>query len=317
VVAVYTSLDARDVEDLLVALGAGPLERFEAISQGIENTNYQVRAGGESFVLTVFEEGQVERLEATLRLAGTLARRGVPCPAPREGMAGPLAWVRGKPAALVPFVSGEVVWSLSDAHLEALGAAVARLHRAGEDLDFPFSGPHRAAELVPLVERLAAAVVSRDPARAELLRAEARYQAGVPDGGLPGGVIHADLFRDNILFRSGDAQVAGLIDFQMAAQGPWLYDLAVILLDAGWDGSGVVGDRARALLRGYRAVRPVTGEEYRLLPDFLRRAALRFFCLRLERFVVRVRPMAAGGAKDPEEYAEKLRLLRRAGGDNP
>jgi len=139
----------------------------------------------------------------------------------------------------------------------------------------------------------------------------------VPEVDLPAGIVHADLFRDNILFDPGGVRVAAFIDFQMAGHGPWLYDLAVILLDAGWATGGVVGDRARALLRGYRTARPVTGEEFQLLSDFLRRAALRFLCLRLERFVVQVRPMAAGGAKDPGEYEEKLRLLRREGGAGP
>jgi len=313
-VAVYTFLDPRDVEGLLVALGGGRLERFEPIAQGIENTNYRVWAGGQCFVLTVFEGGQPQRAAAALRLAGALARRGVPCPAPREGANGPLAWVRDKPAALVPFVPGEVVWTPTEGHLEALGAAVARLHLAGEELEFPFPGPHQAAELIPLANRLADAVGEQDPATSQLLRAEARHQETVPDAGLPSGIVHADLFRDNVLFVPGEARVAALIDFQMVGRGPWLFDLAVILLDAGWGEGGVVGDRARALLRGYRTVRPVTGEEYRSLPDFLRRAALRFLCLRLERFVVQVRPMAAGGAKDPGEIAEKLRLLHRGGG---
>jgi len=316
-VAVYTPLDAADVEGVLHALagdGGGALERFEPIAQGIENTNYRVWAGGRCYVLTVFEGGQEERAAAVLRLTGVLARRGVPCPAPLEpaGGGGPLVRVRGKPAALVPFVPGEVLWSPSEAHLEGLGEAVARLHRAGEDLDFPFPGPHEAAQLVPLAEGLAGVLEARDPETAQLLRAEASHQVSVPEGSLPFGVIHADLFRDNVLFVPGETRVAALLDFQMTGRGPWLYDLAVLLLDAGWGESGVVGDRARAVLRGYRAVRPVIGEEYLLLPDLLRRAALRFLCLRLERFVVRARPMTAGGAKDPAEYAEKLRLLRRA-----
>jgi len=316
-VAVYTTLGAEDVQGLLSALGGGKLERFEPIAQGIENTNYRVWAGGQSYVLTVFEGGEDERTKAALGLAGVLSGRGVPCPAPREGTAGPLGRVLGKPAALIPFVLGEVIWEPSEEQLEALGAAVAGLHLAGRDLEFPFPGPHQASELVPLAERLADSVAARFPATADLLRSEARYQARLPDVDLPAGIIHADLFRDNILFDPGGVRVTAFIDFQMAGHGPWLYDLAVILLDAGWATGGVVGDRARALLRGYRTARPVTGEEFQLLPDFLRRAALRFLCLRLERFVVQVRPMAAGGAKDPGEYEEKLRLLRREGGAGP
>ena len=108
--AVYTPLEPRDVERFLAAMEGGRLERLEPIAQGIENTNYRVWAGGRCFVLTVFEQEAAERAAAALGLAGDLARRGVPCPAPREGPGGPVGWVQGKPAALVPFVPGEVVW---------------------------------------------------------------------------------------------------------------------------------------------------------------------------------------------------------------
>jgi len=112
--------------------------------------------------------------------------------------------------------------------------AVARLHLAGAELEFPFPGPHQATELIPLADRLADAVGEQDPATSQLLRVEARYQEAVPDAGLPSGIVHADLFRDNVLFVPGQARVAALIDFQMVGRGPWIYDLAVILLDAGF-----------------------------------------------------------------------------------
>ncbi len=312
--AVYTRLEEAEVQPLLDARGLGALEALEPIAQGIENTNYRVRAGGRAFVLTVFEREGEERVSAVLALAGELARRGVRCPAPVAGPDGPLGRVRDKPAALVPFVEGRVVWDPGEAELEALGSALAELHLAGRGLALAGGGPHRAADLVPLARRLAGRVRDGDPGLADLLEAEAALQVQVPEASLPSGLLHGDLFLDNVLFDPNRPAVRALIDFQMAGTGPWVYDLAVVLLDAGWGGGGVDGDRARALLRGYRAVRPVEGAEYAALPEYLRRAALRFLCLRLERFVVDARPMAAGGRKDPAEYAEKLRRLRRGEG---
>jgi len=313
-VAVYTRLEEAETQALLDSWGLGALEALEPIAQGIENTNYRVRAGGRSFVLTVFEREGPERVSAVLALTAELARRGVRCPPPVAGPAGPLGRVQGKPAALVPFVEGRVVWAPGEAHLEALGEALAELHLAGRDFVLEGGGPHRAADLVPLARRLAGRIRAGDPGLAGLLEAEAAHQVGVPEAALPSGLLHGDLFLDNVLFDPVRPAVRALIDFQMAGIGPWVYDLAVVLLDAGWDGEGVDGDRARALLRGYRAVRPVEGVEYGVLPDYLRRAGLRFLCLRLERFVVDARPMAAGGRKDPAEYAEKLRTLRRGQG---
>ncbi|GAB4258712.1 MAG: homoserine kinase [Deferrisomatales bacterium] len=309
--AVYTPVEWQEAERFLQGYGVGPLEGLEPIAQGIENTNFKVRAGGRAYVLTVFEREPAASVEQTLRLTLELARRGVPCPRPLTASGGiAVGAVRGKPAALVEFVEGEVVWAPGEDHLEALGRALARLHLAGEDLAFARTGPHLASVLVPLARRLAGCLGGEQAPVADLLREEAAYQEAVPDRGLPGGVVHGDLFLDNVLFAPGRPRVRALLDFYLAGSGPWLYDLAVVLLDAGWGGRAVVGDRARALLRGYRALRPVTGEEYAWLPAYLRRAALRFLCLRVERAYVAPDPMAAGRPKDPAEYADKLRALR-------
>ncbi|MFU8858041.1 MAG: homoserine kinase [Deferrisomatales bacterium] len=310
--AVYTRLEAAEVQALLDACGGGPLEGLEPIPEGIENTTYRVRAGGRRFVLTVFEREGPERVAAVLGATAALSRRGVPCPAPLDGPAGPLLWVRDKPAALSPFVEGRFVVAPTEAELEALGAALARFHLAGRDLVLAGGeGPHRAAVLAPLARRLAGRVRGGDPDLADLLEQEAAHQERVPEEGLPWGLLHADLFLDNVLFAPDRLGVAALLDFQMLGTGPWLYDLAVVLLDAGWKGRAVDGDLARALLRGYRALRPVEGQEYVACRDYLRRAALRFLCLRLERFVVDATPMVAGSGKDPAECAGKLRSLRR------
>lgn len=315
--AVYTRLESAEIARFVAAFGAGQVAGFEAIAQGSENTNYRVDAARGRFVLTVFERDDAEAVRETLELAAALAARGAPCPKPCRRADGVLGTLAGKPAALVPFVEGELVWNPSADHLEALGRAVGRFHRAGEGLEFRREGPHLARALAPLARGLAARVAGADPRLAELLAAEADYQETVPEAGLPVGVIHADLFRDNVLFAPEGPEVRALLDLHLAGTGPWLYDLAVVLLDAGWGDRWLVGDRARALLAGYRAERLLGAEEAALLPAYLRRAALRFLCLRLQRFRLDPRPRLAGVVKDPRELEVRLRELRAAGAGLP
>lgn len=312
---VYTSLDAPEVETFLAGYGLGPLAGLEPIREGIENTNYRVSAGipARPYVLTVFERDPPERIVETLRLTSDLAERGVPCPRPlaAPGTGALVSMLRGKPAALVPFVEGVAVTAPRPEHLEALGRALAGLHLAGADLPFGRGGAHRAETLCPLAERLAGAIRVAEPALARLMVAEAAAQAELAEGELPSGVLHADLFLDNVLFDGGaPPQVKALLDFHLAGRGPFLYDLAVVLDDAGWGGGGVRGERARALLGSYRALRPLDPAEISLLPGYLRRVALRFLCLRVERFLLGGRPLVAGEGKDPHEFARRLELLR-------
>ncbi len=308
--AVYTRLEPPEVAGFVAAFGGGAMSAFEAIPQGIENTNYRVDAAGGRFVLTVFERETAAEVRETLELAGALADRGAPCPRPCRGPHGVLGTLGGKPAALVPFVEGEIVWAPDAAHLESLGRALGRFHRAGEGVTFRRDGPHRARVLAPLARSIGARLADTDPGLAALLVEEAAWQEGVPEAELPAGVVHADLFRDNVLFEPGGTAVRAFLDLQLAGTGPWLYDLAVVLLDAGWGARGVVEERARAVLAGYRAERPLAEQEVALLPAYLRRAALRFWCLRLQRFRLDPWPMAAGAVKDPGEVEARLRVLR-------
>ncbi len=308
--AVYTHLDAADVREALRTFGLPAPDAFEPVAGGIENTTYRVRAGGREWVLTLFERDDPGTVAETASLVEQLADRGVPCPRPRRGPGGPVARVKGKAATLVPFVVGRELLRADEARLEALGVCVAALHRAGSALDCGREGAHLAEVLVPLAQRIAARLEGSDRVTAGLLREEASAQEAVPEEGLPAGLIHGDLFLDNVLFDAEVPRVRALLDFQMAGRGPWLYDLAVVLLDAAWAEGGICGDDARAFLRGYRAVRPLEAAEWAWLPSYLRRAALRFLCLRLERFGFGEGGMRIGRTKDPAEYAEKLRVLR-------
>ena len=317
--AVYTVLEPAEVGAFLLEYGAGELRRFEPIAAGIENTTYRVEtatpAGVRQYVLTLFERDSSEHVAETEALVLALAARGVPCPAPlrlpnTEATVGVL---RGKAAVVVPWLEGRTVSTATAGHLEALGTVLARLHLAGAELSFSREGPQLVSVLCPWARDLAGRVRNSHPELAQLLCREADEQEKLDDEGLPSGVIHGDLFLDNVLFdeQHGFPVVRGLLDFHLAGRGPWLFDLAVVLLDAAWLGNGVCGDLTRALLRAYRAERPVEPGEFRWLPAYIRRAALRFLCLRVERFVVEQRPQAAGAPKDPWLMVRRLELLRQ------
>jgi homoserine kinase type II len=321
-VAVFTPLEPAELENFLRSYGVGPVQAVEPLVGGIENTSYLVTAPGQRCVVTLYEQDSPEDVAAFLDLAAELSRRGVPCPRPLRGPRGYLGEIRGKPAAAAPFVEGESVFSPNALHMVALGRALATLHLAALDLDLPKGGAHLTDVLCPLARRLAEEVREREPRLAELLESEAAFQEGLPESELPAGLIHADLFLDNVLFQGteGAPEVSALLDFELAARGPLLFDLAVVLTDAAWIGGGISGERARAFLSAYRSLRPLQALEFEFLPGYLRRAVLRFLCLRLERSAELSqggRRMAVGEEKSPAELARKLRTLRRGPGEGP
>jgi homoserine kinase type II len=217
----------------------------------------------------------------------------------------------------VAFYPGGSALAPDGLQLAAVGRALGELHRQGADLSLP-GVAHTPEVLLPAGRRVAERLAAHRPQLSALLLQECRWQGRhLPDPALPGGLIHADLFRDNVLFAPGGNRVAGLLDFHLGGRGPWLFDLAVVMLDWCWGPRGVDSDRARALLRGYRGVRPVAGAEYRHLPVLLRRAALRYLCLRCERFLLPDRERVLGVCKDPREFAAKIEALREAGEPSP
>ncbi|GAB4260456.1 homoserine kinase [Deferrisoma sp.] len=302
--AVYTPVSPEEAEAFLRARGLGALERMEPIGQGIENTNYRVRAGGRWYVLTLLERESPGRARETAELARALAAGGVPCPAP----VGDVGVVCGRPAVVVPWVEGEMDRRPGPGRLEALGRCLGRLHRVGRGVPVSRGGPQAAAELVPLARRLAREIEAGRPGVAALLRDEAGYQERVDETAAPWGLVHADLFLDNVLFAPGAAEVRAVLDLHMAGRGPLPYDLAVTLLDAAWAGKGLDPARAEPFLRGYGAEAPEPPP--RDLGPWLRRAALRFLCLRIERAWLPGRAMVEGAPKDPGEFVAKLEALR-------
>lgn len=310
--AVFTEVSFDEAGTLLQALNLGQLQNMEGCAGGIENTNYFVTTDQGAYVLTLFERLSFEQLPFYLHLMKHLALKGIPVPDPAANRDGDiLHTLKGKPAAVVNRLRGRSELSPTPAHCAAVGAMLARLHQAARD--YPRQQPNLRGlawwnETVPVV------LPHLDPDQAALLRSELAYQnhvaASAAYAALPRGPIHADLFRDNVLFDGApDApELTGFFDFYFAGVDSWLFDLAVCLND--WcialDTGVTDATRTRAFLQAYASVRPLTTPERALLPAMLRAGALRFWVSRLWDFHL---PREASMLKphDPTHFERVLR----------
>ncbi|WP_302173130.1 homoserine kinase [uncultured Hydrogenophaga sp.] len=290
--AVYTEVGFDEAAALILKLNLGELTELKGIQGGIENTNYFVTSqrDGQTLqhVLTVFERLGFEQLPFYLHLMKHLASRGIPVPDPAADARGEiLHTLQAKPAAVVDRLAGRSELAPQPSHCAAVGAMLARMHLAGRDFERQQPNLRGLAwwnETVPVV------LPFLKPEQNALIRAELAYQnhlAAQPAyQALPRGPIHADLFRDNVMF-DGD-QLCGFFDFYFAGCDTFLFDIAVCLndwcvvhdADAALDGQHHAA-RAGALLAAYQSVRPLTAAERQLLPGLLRAGALRFWLSRL------------------------------------
>jgi len=314
--AVYTEVGAQEAAQLLTRLGLGQLTSLRACAEGVENTNYFVDAEQEGklahYVLTLFERLTREQLPFYLRLMQHLARRDIPVPRPHADAQGALVFeVHGKPAAVVDRLPGRSELKPGADHCTQVGAMLARMHLAGRD--FELSQPNlrglawwnaTAPQVLPHLT----------PPQRELLQKELAHQnalvASTAYARLPRGPVHADLFRDNVMFDTADGQprLSGFFDFYFAGVDTWLFDLAVCLND--WCVDAVSSQPqpalARAFVAAYVAERPLTPDEQALLPDLLRAAALRFWLSRLWDFYA---PRTAS-VLQPRDPSHCERILR-------
>lgn len=310
--AVFTEVSESEAGALLRALNLGELRELRGIQSGIENTNYFVTAedmlGRREFVLTLFERLTFEQLPFYLHLMKHLAQHGIPVPDPAADKSGDILHTMcGKPAALVNKLEGKHELAPGTEHCAQVGAMLARMHLAGRE--YKRRQPNLRGlpwwnETVPVVQPFVT------PEQAALLRGELAYQnhvaASAAYAALPRGAIHADLFRDNVMFQDG--KLTGFFDFYFAGVDAWLFDLAVCLND--WAIDLPTGahdrDRARAFVEAYASVRPLSAAERQLLPAMLRAGALRFWISRLWDFHL---PREASLLKphDPTHFERVLR----------
>ncbi|GKS99851.1 homoserine kinase [Acidovorax sp. SUPP3434] len=281
--AVFTEVSKKEARDLLRRLQLGTLVSLRGIEGGIENTNYFLTSDQGEYVLTLFERLTADQLPFYLHLMKHLAHAGIPVPDPRADKHGDILHsVAGKPAAVVSKLRGMSQLAPEASHCAAVGATLARMHRAGHGYE------RRQPNLRGLAwwnETVPAVLPHVGEEQAALLRSELAYQnhvaASAGYAALPRGPVHADLFRDNVMF-DGE-ELTGFFDFYFAGVDTFLFDLAVCLNDWCIDlPTGAHHDaRARAMLDAYQSVRPLTADERTLLPAMLRSGALRFWISRL------------------------------------
>ncbi|HEX5056710.1 MAG TPA: homoserine kinase [Gammaproteobacteria bacterium] len=280
--SVYTTLNKSDLTEFLNAFDVGVVHDLRGISDGIENTNYFLTTVNNSdkndFVLTIFESLSHEELPFFLNLMAFLAEHGVPCAHPVADRAGRyLQRLKSKPAAVVQRLRGRSIAAVSEDHCRQVGSALARLHLAGKSFPQARKNPRAYPWFEQAARRLRPRLSTADQ---RLLMGELSTLQYAIKEELPGGIIHADLFRDNVLFEQD--RLVGIIDFYYACSGAWLYDLAITINDwcSNADGS-LKTDYAKTLLQSYHAQRALTEQEHAYWPIVLRAAALRFWLSRL------------------------------------
>ncbi len=312
--AVYTHITDDDLSDFLTQYDIGELTSFSGIAEGVENSNFLVRTTTGSYILTLYEKRvDPDDLPFFLGLMGHLSAEGMSCPTPiraKDGKA--LKQLNDRPAAMVTFLEGVWPRRIQPGHCKSLGGAMAAMHLAGANFEMRRVNSLSVADWRPLLA--SCGLPGREIYHAlhnELNVELARLEKDWPDD-LPTGVIHADMFPDNVFFLHED--VSGIIDFYFACTDILAYDLAICL--NAWcfetDGSFNV-TKARLMLSSYQRVRPLTPREVEALPILARGSAMRFLLTRLFDWLNQPKG-ALVKPKDPMEYLKKLRFHQQVTG---
>ncbi len=308
--AVYTEVSDEELSAFVAQYPLGGLLSCKGIAEGVENSNFLLVTETGPYILTLYEKRtRKEDLPFFLGLMEHLARRGISCPLPVPASDGhALRELCGRPAAIVTFLAGMWPRRIGLTHCAQLGEALARLHRAVAD--FPLSRPNALSldgwrDLFAKCEARADTV---QPGLADDLREELALLAANWPTALPTGVIHADLFPDNVFFRA--ESLSGLIDFYFACNDFLAYDIAICMNAWCFENDGAFNaTKARLLLAHYQKVRPLSADELAALPWLCRGSAMRFLLTRLYDWLNHP-PGAFVKPKDPLEYARKLRFHR-------
>jgi homoserine kinase type II len=307
--AVYTDVAADELAEFLRAYDIGELLSYKGIAEGVENSNFLLHTSAGYFILTLYEK-RVARgdLPFFLGLMTHLAEHGISCPQPVQDKSGEaLRTLAGRPAAIINFLEGIWPRKPNAAHCAGVGQALAKMHLAGRDFSMSRANALSVSGWRPLFEQAASRADELQHGLGAFIAAELDHlESDVWPTNLPQGVIHADLFPDNVFFLG--EEVSGIIDFTFACTDMLAYDVAICL--NAWcfesDCSFNV-TKARAFLNAYGRERPLSAAEQDALPLLARGAALRFLLTRLVDFL-NVPPGALVRPKDPLEYVRKLRF---------
>ena len=311
--AVFTHIDTPMLEAFWAEYDLAELTGFQGIQAGVQNSNFIVETAAEKYILTIYEDTATgvapDDLPYFLGLMQHLAGAGINCPTPiARADGGLLSQLAGKPAALVSFLEGRGTITPKPQHCRSAGAALAAMHLAGENFSHTRANDQGPANWQALFDGCATRADEVTPGLADFMHSELAHLAEDWPSDLPRGVIHADLFPDNVFFIN--REVTGLIDFYFACDDIWAYDLAIML--NAWCFEADVNfniTKARALLSGYQSVRPMSAAEIDALPILARGAAMRFLSTRLHDWLNRPED-ALLVPKNPVDYVRRLRFHR-------
>ncbi|HEV2560849.1 MAG TPA: homoserine kinase [Rhizomicrobium sp.] len=306
--AVYTDVSFEDLEILLADYDIGRPRSFKGIAEGVENSNFYLQTDRGGFILTLYEKRvHADDLPFFLGLMEHLAARGIACPLPVRSLSGQ-HWqlLNGRPAAILTFLDGVSLRRPDAPHCAAAGAALAELHAAGADFAIKRANALSVSGWHKLADATLAHADDIQPGLADLISSALQQVENAWPADLPAGVIHADLFPDNVLFMNGG--VSGLIDFYFACNDAYAYDLAVMLNAWCFEQDGAFNlTKGQSLIGAYQRHRKLDARECAALPLLAQGAALRFLLTRLYDWLNQD-PNALVRPKDPREFAKRLRF---------
>jgi len=306
--AVYTEVTDEALIAHLEKYDIGELHSLKGIAGGVENTNYMLTTDAGNFILTLYEKRVDETdLPFFLGLMEHLAERNIDCPIPikmKDGQT--LGVLEGRPAAIISFLDGFEIKRPKVEHCAEVGMALAKMHLAGDGFGLDRRNSLALQDWAPLFEKSRSGANKVQDGLVEFIDEELKFlQANWP-GDLPEGIIHADLFTDNVFFLKD--KLSGIIDFYFACNDILSYDLAICLnawcFESNWSFNTT---KAIAMVRGYNTIRPLSDNEIAALPILSRGSALRFLLTRLYDWL-NVPPGALVTPKNPEEYIAKLKF---------
>lgn len=310
--SVFTIVSFEELASWLEQFPVGELKSFQGISAGITNSNYFVTTTQGRYVLTLFEQHSQQELPAFLHLMAFLANANLPCPLPVTSIDGAMVIaLKQKPASLVSCLPGKDIQQPELIHCQQVGDFLARMHVAAQDFSEPLPDTRDQAWFEQVSAKISGLL---PPDQLHLLQQVFAALQTSDFSDLPQSVIHADLFRDNVLMDGN--RIGGVIDFYYACRGDCLYDLAIAVNDWCYQAGKIDFAKAQALLQAYHQVRPLTDAEQKAWPMMLQKAALRFWLSRLHDEL-----FPASGelthAKDPNAFKNILEwhVAQQKGGD--
>ena len=309
--AVYTDISEIELAAFLRDYEVGDLLSYKGIAEGVENSNFLLHASSGAYILTLYEKRvNPDDLPFFLGLMQHLSDRGISCPLPvRRSDGETIGRLAGRPAALVTFLEGMWMRRPTVEHCREVGAALAAMHLAGRDFTLRRANALSVSGWRPLWERAKPRADEVAPGLAEETEADLAFLEANWPGDLPVGVIHADLFPDNVFFLG--KRLSGLIDFYFACTDLLAYDVAICLNAWCFEKDNAFNlTKGRALLSGYTAVRPLSGREAEMLPVLARGSALRFMLTRLYDWL-NTPEGSLVVKKDPLEYLRRMRFHRQ------